>query len=194
MLATAGLAVGVFASTNIDDIFLLLGFFADKRFRPWHVVAGQFLGIGSLFVASAIASLASLFVAPAVIGLLGFAPIAIGLKKLWGLRRAEEVDELSQSSSHGNIMTVASVTAANGGDNISIYTPLFAIRSPSDVAVMGVVFAAMTGVWLVAAHWLTRHRQLGAPIRKYSHRVVPFVLIALGCYILVEARSYSLLR
>jgi hypothetical protein len=32
-LALIGLAIIVFASTNIDDIFVLIGFFVDKSFR-----------------------------------------------------------------------------------------------------------------------------------------------------------------
>jgi cadmium resistance protein CadD (predicted permease) len=35
---------------------------------------------------------------------------------------------------------------------------------------------------------------LGAPIRRYGHRVVPFVLIALGVLVLYEAGSFGLLR
>lgn len=194
IFATVGLAAGVFASTNIDDIFILLGFFSDKRFRARQVVAGQYVGIAFLFFASVVASLASFVVKPEVIGLLGFAPILIGLKRLWDLRRAEEREDSPQSSAHGNIVAVALITAVNCGDNISIYTPLFAVRPAKDVVVMGVVFAVMTGVWLFAAHWLTRHRQLGALIRKYGHRVVPFVLIALGIYILMEANSFALFK
>ena len=86
------------------------------------------------------------------------------------------------------------MTLANGGDNISIYTPLFAAHSGYDIAVIGVVFALMTLVWLWAAHWLTHHRTLGAPIRRYGHRVVPFVLIAIGILILHEAGTFELLR
>jgi cadmium resistance protein CadD (predicted permease) len=52
----------------------------------------------------------------------------------------------------------------------------------------------MTLVWLGVAHWLTHHRTIGAPIRRYGHRVVPFVLTALGVLILYEAGSIELLR
>jgi len=38
----------VFAATNVDDIFVLLGFFSDSTFRVRQVVLGQFLGIVAL--------------------------------------------------------------------------------------------------------------------------------------------------
>ncbi|MFL5538288.1 MAG: cadmium resistance protein, partial [Longimicrobiaceae bacterium] len=57
-LSLLGLAVAVFVSTNIDDIFLLSAFFADGHLRPRSIVAGQFLGIGVLVAASTLAALA----------------------------------------------------------------------------------------------------------------------------------------
>ena len=194
------LAIVLFASTNIDDVFVLLGFFADPKFKARQVVIGQFIGIGALYLTSVAASLISLVVPPAYIGLLGLAPIFVGLKKAWDLRRNAEVSEEESenhgraSTSQGNVVAVAAVTIANGGDNISIYTPLFAVRAGYDIAVIGVIFAIMTLIWLGAAHWLTHHRTIGAPMRRYGHRVVPFVLVALGVLILYEAGSIELLR
>jgi cadmium resistance protein CadD (predicted permease) len=200
LVGLIGLAIALFVSTNIDDVFVLLGFFADPKFKMRQIVVGQYLGIIGLYGASVVASLIALVIAPAFIGLLGLAPIAIGLKKAWDLRKGADASEAASedhekaSAGHGNVVAVAAVTLANGGDNISIYTPLFAARSAYDVAVIGVVFALMTLVWLWAARWLTHHRTLGAPIRHYRHRVVPFVLIALGILILDEAGTFELLR
>ncbi len=33
-VALVGIAVGMFATTNLDDLFILLGFFSDPKFRP----------------------------------------------------------------------------------------------------------------------------------------------------------------
>jgi len=52
----------------------------------------------------------------------------------------------------------------------------------------------MTLVWLVLARWLVYHRMLGAPIRRYGGRVVPFVLIALGFFILYDSGTFLLFR
>ncbi len=40
LIVLIGLAAVVFASTNIDDVFVLLGFFADPKFRARDVVIG----------------------------------------------------------------------------------------------------------------------------------------------------------
>ena len=48
-LSLIGLALLLFASTNMDDIFILVGFFADRRYSSRDVVVGQFGGIAVLF-------------------------------------------------------------------------------------------------------------------------------------------------
>lgn len=80
------------------------------------------------------------FVVPVyLIGMLGFVPITIGIIKLLHLRKKNtKSDEFKMPNSkwhnHLQIFTVASVTFSNGGDNIGIYTPLFAkYNSPFEV-------------------------------------------------------------
>jgi len=81
MLSTIGVAITMFAASNIDDIFVLLGFFGDRKFHAHQVVLGQCLGFATLVFVSLVASLVSLVFAPAYVGLLGFLPVLIGLKK-----------------------------------------------------------------------------------------------------------------
>ena len=198
-IALLALAIGLFVTTDIDDLFVLVGFFSDPAFKPRQVAFGQLAGLAVLYGTSVVFSLLSLVIAPAWIGLLGVLPIAIGLKKIGELRQPDAPEDDGQagpggSRARGNILAVAAVTIANGGDNLAIYTPLFATRSGPDVALIGLVFAAMTFAWVGAAFWLTRHPLLGAPIRRCGQRVVPFVLVALGFWILHEAGTFTLLR
>ena len=89
--------------------------------------------------------------------------------------------------------TVALVTIANGGDNIGVYTPTFAIRSGHEVAMIALIFAGMTALWCFIAHSIVNHPKLGSPIRRYGHRVAPIVLIGLGFLILFQSGSVKLL-
>ena len=198
LVALIGLAIVVFASTNIDDAFVLAAFFADKNFSARDVVIGQYAGVSTLYALSAIAAVISLIIPSSYIGLLGLAPIAIGAKKLLNLWHSNEKEEklqrVSSTGVRGRRLAVAAVTMANGGDNIAVYTALFATRSGCDVPAIGIVFAVMTGLWCLAAHWLVNHRALGAPIRHHAHRVVPVVLIGLGILILIRTGTLQLLK
>ena len=198
VLELLGQAVGLFISTDLDDVLVLLGFFADPRFPARRIVAGQFLGIAILYAVSVIGSCVSLIVPKAFIGLLGLVPMTMGLRSAWELSRPadsnEQPSDREAPAERANIAAVVAMTVANGGDNIAVYIPLFALRSASDVAVMGIVFAAMTALWLCLAYWLTRHRTIGVPVRRYTRLLMPFVFIALGIFILYQAGTLELLH
>ncbi|KMO27322.1 hypothetical protein VQ02_33415, partial [Methylobacterium variabile] len=95
-LTDLGVAVALFASTNIDDIVVLIGFFSDPRYRPHQIVIGQSLGIAALVLASLAGSLLSLVLAPAWLGFLGLVPVALGVHRLLALRE-EDSDEAEES-------------------------------------------------------------------------------------------------
>jgi cadmium resistance protein CadD (predicted permease) len=197
-LALIGISATVFVSTNIDDIFLLAAFFADPHLRARAIVAGQFLGIGVLVLGSALASVATLAIPEGYTALLGVVPLILGVRKLSALRGAsgESASEEGQAKAseqrmerrtHSQVLAVAGVTIANGGDNLGVYIPLFA-SEPRAIPWHVVVFAVMTALWCLAGHALVKNRLLGDPIRRYGHLVLPFVLIGLGLYILAGAR------
>jgi cadmium resistance protein CadD (predicted permease) len=200
LAALLGLAIVLFVSTNVDDLVVLIAFFANSRFRARDVVAGQYAGLAVLFIVSAAGALLSLVIPSAYLGLLGIFPILVGIGKLLELRhdRAEASptkDLVATTGSYGNIASVALVTVANGGDNIAVYIPSFAVHSGSQVAIIAVVFVAMTALLCMLAHWMVSHPRLGAPLRRCGHIFAPLVLIGLGILIIHNAGSIpSLLR
>ena len=195
MLETLAVGAALFASTNIDDIFLLMAFFADPRVDRRAVVAGQFLGIAALVAVSVGAAACAVAVPRQWIALLGLAPLAIGLHRLWSAWRARpsgaggEHDDPARPAGAGfipQVCSVAGVTAANGGDNIGVYVPVFA-QDLGVVPVLCAVFAVMTGLWCVAGHLLVNHRLVAATMRRLSALLLPYVLIGLGLWILLGA-------
>lgn len=187
-------SIVAFASTNIDDVFLLMLFFSDKRFRSRDIVIGQFLGISTLIAISFVVSYIGLIIGEAYIGLLGFMPIYLGIKGVIGLFRKEENEEsLPDTESKKNrVLAVAAVTIANGGDNLGIYIPLFAPLLWTEKTIMISIFFLMTALWCILASYFTRHPMLATLTEKYGHRITPFVLILLGLFILYKSNSISL--
>jgi cadmium resistance protein CadD (predicted permease) len=188
LLSLALLSTGVFASTNIDDLFVLVGFFSDRSFSRGRIVAGQILGITTIVAISPTAAFAALAFSPAHVGLLGVAPIVIGIGKLLHLSRSEG---RSQTAA-GGVLQVAAITIANGADNIGAYAPIFANQRPQDMMVTVAIFGALTLVWCFVAVWLVSHAALGRPVRRYGHILLPFVLIGLGSVILYASGALDL--
>jgi len=186
-LSLALLSTGAFVSTNIDDLFLLVGFFSDRSFSRGLIFAGQILGMAIIVAISLAAASAALAISPQRAGLLGVAPIVIGIGKLLRLGKKEE----GQPTAVG-ILQVAAVTVVNGGDNIAAYTPIFATQGSRDMIATLAIFALLTLVWCFAALGLVRHTALGKPLRRYGHVLLPFILIGLGGLILYRSGVVNL--
>lgn len=202
-----------YVATNIDDIVILTLFFAqvNATFRPRHVVIGQYLGYGALVAACLLpAFFGGLIVPRAWIGLLGLLPIAIGIYQLVNQEEDEgQVQAVSDESNYlgaklpvmsafvglfsAQTYRVAAVTFANGGDNFGVYVPLFAGSNLASLGVILVVYFLLTGVWCYVTYQLTRQPAVADVLARYASRIVPFVLIGLGIFILIECGTYQLL-
>ncbi|MEH2419747.1 MAG: cadmium resistance transporter [Nostoc sp.] len=201
-----------FIATNIDDIIILLIFFSqvDVNFRRRHILLGQYLGFTAIIIASLPGFFGGLVVQREWIGLLGLLPIAIGLQQLI-YRKAETTtvqtvsSDFSQSTPtnpvlsfilsvlHPQTYKVAAVTLANGGDNISIYIPLFAGHDLASLEVILSIFFVMVGVWCAIAYFLSRQPTIAYILSRYGKAIVPFVLIGLGLFIMHERGTFTLL-
>ena len=182
------LATSAFISTNIDDLFLLVGFFSDRSFPRGLVFAGQILGMATIVAISLAAAWAALAISPARIGLLGLAPIVMGIGKLL---RPGKTEEEGQPIAVG-VLQVATITIVNGGDNIAAYAPIFATQGSRELSATLAIFATLTLVWCFAALGLVRHTALGKPLRRYGHVLLPFILIGLGGLILYRSGALRL--
>lgn len=196
-----------FAATNIDDIFLLALWFSqtDRPLPPASIVVGQYLGFASLVAVSMVGLFGSLVIPQTWIGLLGMLPLSIGIQKLFSACREKKMAGSGAAATEATlpfrkqndrqrsaVWQVAGVTFANGGDNIGIYTPLFASSGFPQVLIILIVFFVLVAVWCALGYWFTREHVVGNILSQYSHQVVPFVLIGLGALILIESKSYQL--
>lgn len=89
MFSTALAAVVSFISTNLDDIFILMLFFAQEE-QPGlkrRIVLGQYLGMGVLTAASLTCARLLQMIPQQFIGLLGVVPIALGVREWIGYVR-----------------------------------------------------------------------------------------------------------
>jgi cadmium resistance protein CadD (predicted permease) len=198
-LEILGLSIGAFVATNIDDLFILIVFFAKRSFSTYQIVLGQYVGMGLLLGVSLLGSLIALVIPHNLLGLVGLFPIAIGVKELLDLRSRNKDDDddkdvkivsrLSNSRWRTYLpsLVVATITFS-GGEEIGIYTSIFITYSslPEITTIIAVVMA-LTGAWCWIAAYLVNHSFLATQLRRIADKVLPFVLIGLGTYILIEA-------
>jgi cadmium resistance protein CadD (predicted permease) len=137
-------------------------------------------------LASLLASVGLLALPEEAVGALGLVPIGLGLRGLWHARRASaEEDELERQAM--TTTGVAAVTIANGADNIAIYAPLFATIGAGDTAVTLVVFAVLVPAWCAVGGLVGSRPAVIRAVSWAGHYAIPFVLIALGVFVVVES-------
>ncbi|MET8091193.1 cadmium resistance transporter [Micromonospora sp. NPDC005220] len=185
LLSTAGAAAVVFAATDIDDIVILTLFFVAARTtgqpRTWEIVAGQYLGIGALALASAVIAGGLLVVPDPWTGLLGLLPIALGVRAL----RGSDDDEAPAVVT--GALGVAGVTIANGADNVAVYVPVFRALGVADSAVFLLIFVLLVALWCAVGAWLGGHRRVVRLVERAGAWLVPTIFIAIGLVILVSS-------
>ena len=189
-------AIGVYISTSIDYLIVLIILFAQltQNKQKWHIYAGQYLGTGLLVGVSLVAAYVVNFVPEAwMVGLLGLIPIYLGIRfAIVGEGEEEEEEEeiierLEQSKANQLFWTVTLLTIASGGDNLGIYTPYFASLDWAQTLVALLVFAIGVIIFCELSRVLSSIPLISETIEKYTRIIVPLVFIPLGLYIMYES-------
>ncbi|OUL32773.1 cadmium resistance transporter [Nostoc sp. 106C] len=195
--------ITAFTATNLDDLVILTLLFSqvNATFRRRHIVIGQYLGFCTLVIASLVGFLGGLVLPSSWIGLLGLVPITIGINRLLNPDNDSSSDtQLESDFSHSSALasflspqaySVAAITIANGSDNVGIYMPLFANTALSSLLVIVGVFLLLVGVWCYVTYKLTCQVAIANLLTRYGNNLVPFVLIGLGVFIIIDSASLT---
>ena len=188
---TAATATIAFTATNLDDIIVLSVLFArrDEHFCTRHIVTGQYLGFTVLIAASVVAGAGLLILPEEAVGALGLVPIAMGVRGLWRARRLSSRGGADQAVPAAAMTTtsVASITVANGADNIAIYAPLLATMGTGGAAATLLIFFALVALWCLAGRLIGSRPTVIRIVGWAGHYAIPVVLIALGIVIAAES-------
>lgn len=221
MISTIITAFISFASTNIDDIFILMLFFSqiNNGMEKRHIIIGQYLGVTLLITISIIGALGVSLIPSEYVGLLGLVPIYLGLKAYIDhkkdhknnvdisqrqIQNSEELElrKITDIKEEGilsfvmkfinpNAVKVLGLTFANGADNIGIYIPLFSSMSLIDIFITVIVFMFLIALWCFIGMKLAEHSLIQRIIEKYKNIFIPIVFIGLGIFILIESEIIS---
>jgi cadmium resistance transport/sequestration family protein len=206
LITTLLVGISAFVATNIDDIVILLILFSqiNSSFRLRHIVAGQYLGFTVLIIASLPGLFGGLIIPPNWIGLLGLIPIAMGISSLINQEENEALEpELATSeyqdtntTSWFNAQTynVATLTIANGSDNVSVYTPLFVSSNTINFIIIIVIFFILIGIWCYVAYKFTYQTKIASLLKQYSNYILPFILIILGGIIILKTQALNWIK
>lgn len=179
-----------FGSTNVENIVVLVGVFCANPTNAPAVRLGFVLGSLALLLVS----LSTLIVAGSIpvhyLGLLGLIPISLGVYEIVRSARKDGASDQQPRKRSGArekvALSASTLMVANGGDTIAVFAPLFAETERGGVIVMvvGYLIAAFSLAYLSGRVCVAP--QLSEPLNKYGPRLAPYIMIAIGCYILLN--------
>jgi cadmium resistance protein CadD (predicted permease) len=196
-LGIVGQAAGLFAVTNVDDIVVLALFFAQgagHKGSTRNVTAGQYLGFAAIVAVAVAAAFGATFLPGSTVPYLGILPLALGVRaavQAWK-HRGDDQDERENRQGGPQILEVAAVTLANGGDNIGVYVPVFATAGADGMTVYVVVFLILLAGWIAAGRHFATRPVIAKALSRWGHLLLPVVLIGIGLLILVQGGAFGL--
>jgi cadmium resistance protein CadD (predicted permease) len=164
-------------------------FFAQRGCNRRQVVLGQLAGIYAISAVSYTAAMLALAIPHRWIPWLGIFPLVIGLR--WLFRSAATKGDATPAPSPWWV--VAGVTMANGGDNLAVYIPACAMQTGTQRVITGAAFLPLTLLWCGIACAAGQHPAWGPLISRICNRAAPFVLIALGLWIVAHDPMFKLI-
>jgi cadmium resistance protein CadD (predicted permease) len=181
VMTALALAAASFISTNVDNL-LIAATLARGNQTIRDVVGGYAMAIAVLLlIAWSFTAISRLF-PPTALGWFGLLPIALGLRMLLKPAPADASMEPVRLSARA----VALVLLANSADTLAVIGPLFA-ESEGHVVValtVGYLLSAAVMLFFISRFSVQVRREL--PLMGAAERAVPFLMIAIGVYVLVN--------
>ena len=155
------------------------------------MVVGQYLGFGAILLASVVGALGAGLLPDELIPYLGLLPLLLGLRAAWQAWVSHQDGEPAGARGGGTLQ-VAAVTFANGGDNIGVYVPVFAVAGVGGMVGYVAVFLIGVGLWCAVGWYLARWPVVARVLARWGHLILPVVLVGIGLVILVEGGAFGL--
>jgi cadmium resistance protein CadD (predicted permease) len=174
-------------------LVLLLGG-AGKR-RAWVI-------LGFLAAAICLVSVAAIGVAlgawldPAVVGYLGLAPLSLGLYGLYRQYLGQSAELAVGQPGTGELnVGLGSFTLmlGNSGDSLAVFLPLLAESSRESLLLVIACYLLAALAWSGLSLGIAGREVLARRIERSGSRLVPWVLILVGTYILLDTATDTLL-
>jgi len=188
------MVAGIFLLTNLDNLLLLVVMLGLARTDRGPILLGYLLAVFLVLgVALAGHGLGGL-VEPRLLGYAGLLPLAMGVAALWrragGAATGESID--AGFGGKAPALSALGVVASNSGDSVAALLPLVA---ESNSRLLGWIIGAYLVLALALAAialMIAGRESLARAIERGGARLVPWLMIAVGVYILLDTGTDTL--
>ncbi len=189
--AIVPVAVAAYVATNLDNTAVLVALLARYRERRVAVAAGYLTGMAALIAIGFGASAAAAAIPVEYLGLLGIVPIGVGC--FWLLRPpstdAESPNGLPATRPGTAFVVAASSQLANGTDSFLTFSVLFADSSAQADILTLITLSTCAAIVVLAALYGTRGGSFRRHVAELAMRIAPYLMIAIGVYVLADTAT-----
>lgn len=197
-LTIAGLVASAFVATNIDNLLILVVLLGANAKRRSAVLLGYVFSALLVLCVSAIGVALGSLINPGFIGYLGFVPLTLGLYMLYKTLRGRttseiDVDTAISNSEPGIWLATFILMFSNSGDSVAVFLPLLAESGRSSMVIILCSYVVMILLWGGLSYVISGQRELAMRIERSAEKIVPWVMIGVGAYILMDTATDTLL-
>lgn len=195
ILTIAAATAVSYAATNLDNLMVAVLLLGGNRSQPIAVVAGVITAGIIVLTVCALGVFLRTMVDDRLIGYLGLLPIALGFRELLRRKSAAAEPAVASPAGEGAISVWLGATAlllANSADTIAVFLPLLAESKADVLPLAAVSFVGTAAVWGMLAWALASRPWLAEGLERHGSRLLPWVMIGIGVYILLDTATDSL--
>jgi len=118
-------------------------------------------------------------------------PLGLDVGKLAAAIRAHRAGQQGSPAVVTGLAGVIGLTIVNGGDNLSVYIPVFRTSTAAEIAVIIAVFLAGVALYCLASIRFAGHRVVIQAVQRWGEWIVPVVFILIGFYVFYKTGVLS---
>jgi cadmium resistance protein CadD (predicted permease) len=195
MVAVIALVAGSFAATNLDNLLLLVVLLAATgRYLP--ILAGYFVSSLVILAISMVGVALGSWLDPGAVGYLGVIPVGLGLYTL--LRRGSDgaVSLPGYAVAGAGTLRLGvgsfALMLGNSGDSLALLVPLLAETDRQFLPLVLASWISMALLLAGLARLIGGDERLAKRIADRGSRMIPWVMVAVGLYILLDTATDTL--
>lgn len=197
VLTLVGLVAGSFIATNMDNLLILVVLLGANAKRRSAVLLGFIASTIAVICVSALGVAVGSVVDAGLIGYLGVVPLLLGcymLYKSWSGSDLEETAlEMPLSGTEPKIwLSTFILMFSNSGDSIAVFLPLLAESGRSALLIVVCSYLVMALLWAGMSYMISGQRELASRIEQRAEKIVPWIMIGVGVYILMDTATDTL--
>jgi cadmium resistance protein CadD (predicted permease) len=198
IITLTGLVITGFIATNIDNLLLLVVLLGANTGRRPAVLAGYFVSGIVVMGAALLGLVIGSALGAGLVGYLGLLPLLMGIRLLYLNWRQSPVvepeDSLDVKVGPAVWLSTFVLMVSNSGDSIALFLPLLAESNRASLVLIVMVYALMVLLWGGFSYLISAQESLARRIESRAESIVPWIMILVGVYVLMDSATDTLVR